>query len=122
MVRGLARGLGVVDPVTSPSFTLMHEYLGRDGRTALYHFDAWMAGREAAFLESGGADVLGGDVVCAVEWAGQVEAWLPAVRLDLRLEHRGPVQRRLLARVRGGAGLEAALGALDGVPGLEAER
>ena len=48
-VQGLARGLGVEEPVTSPSFTLMHEHAGR---LTLHHFDAWMTGREVAFLEA----------------------------------------------------------------------
>lgn len=92
LVRGLAAGLGVRDAVTSPSFTLMHEY---DGPVPLFHFDAWMAGREAGFLEDGGADYLGGEGVAVVEWADRIEALLPRPRLSVTLAHRSPEERRI---------------------------
>ncbi len=118
-VRGLARGLGVEEPVTSPSFTLMHEY---EGRVTVYHFDAWMAGREAAFLEGGGADMLAADGVSVIEWAHHVERWLPEDRLEIRLDHRGPSERRLAIAVRGPrSDLRRAADALEGLPGLVAE-
>jgi tRNA threonylcarbamoyladenosine biosynthesis protein TsaE len=98
-VRGLARGLEVAEPVTSPTFVLMHEL---EGRVPLYHFDAWMSGREALFLEGGGAEYLGADGVAVVEWADRVEDWLPVPRLDVRIEHRGVEERRLVLRLRSG--------------------
>lgn len=111
LVRGLARGLGVAGPVTSPSFTLMHEH---PGPLALYHFDAWMAGREALFLEGGGAEYLGGEGVAVVEWAERIEAWLPAPRLAVRLDHRGPAERSIeLAVVPSAAGEEPRAKALE---------
>src|SRR5262245_31785188 len=88
LVRGLARGLGVEETVSSPSFTLMHEYRGR---LTLHHFDAWMAGREQAFLEAGGAEALDGDGVAVIEWAERVRAYLPPARLSVRLAHAGPL-------------------------------
>lgn len=99
LVRGLARGLGVEGPVTSPTFVLMQEYAGRE---RLYHFDAWMDGREALFLEGGGADYLGGDGVAVIEWAERVERFLPRPHLTLRLDH--------VARAGGAAVEERALG------------
>ena len=83
-VRGLARGLEVEEPVTSPTFTLMQEHAGR---VPLHHFDAWMAAREEAFLESGGAELLGGEGVAAVEWADRLLAWLPVPRIEVELRH-----------------------------------
>ena len=97
-VRGVARGLGVEEPVTSPSFTLMHEYRGR---LTVRHFDAWMTGREEAFLDGGGAEEFEGDGVAILEWATRVERFLPADRLEVVLEHRGPTERRLTLRVLG---------------------
>lgn len=94
-IRGLARGLGSRDRVHSPSFTLMHTY---EGELPLFHFDAWMEGRERAFLEGGGSEWLHGDAggeggaaVAAVEWASRVDAWLPLPRLHLRIEPLGPL-------------------------------
>lgn len=120
-VRGLARGLGVAEGVTSPSFTLMQEHAGR---VPLYHFDAWMAAREEAFLQSGAGEYLGGAGVCAVEWGDRIEAYLPAPRLEVRLDHEAaraaepPSRRRIRLRLIVGAGARPALaaalqGALD---------
>jgi len=88
IARGVARGLGAPDRVHSPSFTLMHTY---EGRLPIYHFDAWMEGRERAFLEGGGAEWLDRGGVALIEWASRVEAWLPLPRLGLLLEHMGPL-------------------------------
>src|SRR5687767_999122 len=55
--RGLARGLGIEDDVTSPTFALMAAH---EGRLALYHFDAWMEGREKALFLDGGDEWLHG--------------------------------------------------------------
>ena len=129
-VRGLARGLDVVDAVASPSFTLMHAY---EGRLPLYHFDAWMEDREAAYLDDGGAAWLEGAGVAAIEWAGRLVAHLPPARLELRLEHvRGAPEARGLALAAAGdpgdplyealAGVVRALEAPEGISeGLSGE-
>lgn len=89
-VRGLARGLEVLEQVRSPTYVLMHVY---SGRLELYHFDAWMEGREEAFLADGGSEWLRAGGVAAVEWAARVAAWLPLPRLAVRLAHAGPQSR-----------------------------
>jgi len=120
-VRGLARGLGVGGPVSSPSFTLMQRYEG--GRLALSHFDAWMEGRERAWLADGGAEELGGEGVAAIEWAERVAEWLPSPHLLLELSHAGPRERFLsLSVVGAGPGaraLERLVGALALPPGVD---
>ena len=91
-VRGLARGLGVPEGVSSPTFTLMHTYTGR---LPLHHLDAWMTERGEGFLADGGAEWLSGDGVAAVEWAEHVRDWLPEARFEVRLEHLAPERRRV---------------------------
>lgn len=92
LVRGLARGLDVpADAVSSPTFALMNEY---EGRVPVRHFDAWMTGREAVFLEGGGAELLGGGAASVVEWADRVGPWLPADVLWLEIGLLG-LQERL---------------------------
>lgn len=119
-VRGLARGLGVTDPVASPTYALMASYRGR---LALHHFDAWMEGRERAFLADGGAEWLDGEGVAAVEWAARVAGSLPGERLDVALTHAGPTERRVRGSVRGAgersARIARILADLPAIPGLE---
>jgi tRNA threonylcarbamoyladenosine biosynthesis protein TsaE len=91
-VRGLARGLEVTDPVSSPTYTLQHAYRGR---LDLYHFDAWMQGRERAFLLDGGAEWFDAGGVCVIEWAERVRELLPTPRIEVLMEHREPTVRRV---------------------------
>jgi tRNA threonylcarbamoyladenosine biosynthesis protein TsaE len=107
-VRGLARGLEVEEPVRSPTYVLMHAY---SGRLELYHFDAWMEGREEAFLADGGSEWLRAGGVAAVEWAARVADWLPLPRLAVRLDHLGPESRRVeLEALPGPGGDDGGLG------------
>lgn len=73
--RGLARGLGVPDRVTSPTFTIVNEYLG--GRLPLFHFDMYRLPDSDALFDIGWEDYLDRGGVCAVEWSEQVEDALP---------------------------------------------
>jgi tRNA threonylcarbamoyladenosine biosynthesis protein TsaE len=119
-VRGLADGLGVEDPVASPTYTLMQELTG--GRLSLYHFDAWMEGREKALLADGGDSWLTGDGVAVVEWAERIAERLPRPHLALRLAHRSPEERTVALAVVGepdGGPLTELVRGLPPVPGLE---
>lgn len=119
-VRGLARGLDVQDEVSSPTYALMASHAGR---LPLHHFDAWMEGRERAFLADGGAEWLDGASVAAVEWASRVTGSLPAERLEIHLAHAGPEERRVRAIVRGegerAVRLARILDELPAIPGLD---
>lgn len=128
LVRGLARGLGVREPVTSPTFTRMRVL---PGRLVLHHFDAWRGGAEALFEE--GAELLSGDGVAVVEWAERVAPLLPGPRVELGLQHRGPTERELAAFLLEpparppavaelGRALRAALERARGTPGLVSTR
>jgi tRNA threonylcarbamoyladenosine biosynthesis protein TsaE len=69
--QGVARGLGVMEYVTSPSFTLVNEHQGRGGLT-VYHIDLYRLEDPQEVVDLGLLDVLGGEGVCLVEWAGRV--------------------------------------------------
>ena len=74
--RGLARGLGCREIVTSPTYTIVNEYLG--GRIPLFHFDMYRLPDEDALFDIGWEDYLDRGGVCAVEWSEQVADAMPA--------------------------------------------
>ena len=69
--RGLARGLGCKELVTSPTYTIVNEYLG--GRLPLFHFDMYRLGSSDDLFDIGWEDYLERGGVCAVEWSENVE-------------------------------------------------
>ena len=98
--RGLARGLGVADRVTSPTFTIVNEHLG--GRLPLFHFDMYRLSSADELFDIGWEDYLARGGVCAVEWSENVaDALEPGtIRVDIR---RGPAENDRLITITGGA-------------------
>ena len=68
--RGLARGLGITDPVTSPTYTIVNEYLS--GRIPLFHFDMYRLRSADELFDIGWDDYLERGGICAVEWSENV--------------------------------------------------
>ena len=69
--RGLARGLGITDPVTSPTYTIVNEYTS--GRLPLFHFDMYRLHSADDLFDIGWDDYLERQGICAVEWSENVE-------------------------------------------------
>ena len=81
--RGLARGLGFTEPVTSPTYTIVNEYLG--GRLPLFHFDMYRLRSSDDLWDIGWEDYLDRGGVCAVEWSENVaDALEDAVTVTIR--------------------------------------
>lgn len=70
LTRGIARGLGIADPVTSPTYTIVNEYLG--GRLPLFHFDMYRLRSADDLFDIGWDDYLERGGVCVVEWSENV--------------------------------------------------
>lgn len=88
--RGIARGLGIPEGVTSPTFTIVNEYEG--GRLPLFHFDMYRLGDSEELFDIGWEDYLARGGVCAVEWSENVADALEdePIRVDIRRgEHDG---------------------------------
>ena len=80
--RGLARGLGITMRVTSPTYTIVNEYLG--GRLPLFHFDMYRLGSADELFDIGWEDYLRRGGVCAVEWSENVpEAMEDAITVEI---------------------------------------
>ena len=90
--RGLARGLGIREPVTSPTYTIVNEYLS--GRLPLFHFDMYRLRCADDLFDIGWEDYLDRGGICAVEWSENVaEAMTGAV--TVRIEKTGEDTRRI---------------------------
>ncbi len=97
--RGVARGLDIRDAVTSPTYTLVNEYL--TGRLPLFHFDLYRLSSEDELFEIGWEDYLDRGGVCCVEWSENAEgARDGAIRVTLRPGSGGSEEREI--EVEGG--------------------
>ena len=94
--KGFAEGLGITEPVVSPTFTIVQVYEG--GRLPLYHFDVYRIGDVEEMDEIGYEEYFFGEGVCLVEWAGLIEELLPENIVKISIEKnldRGFSYRRI---------------------------
>ena len=90
--RGLARGLGYCEPVTSPTYTIVNEYLG--GRLPLFHFDMYRLASSDDLWDIGWEDYLERGGVCAVEWSENVDDAMENA-IVITIEKTGVDSRRI---------------------------
>ena len=83
LTKYIAEGLGICEPVTSPTFTIIQEYEG--GRLPLYHFDVYRLSGEADLEALGYEEYFYGDGVTVVEWADKISGALPPESFFVRL-------------------------------------
>ena len=93
LTRGIAEGLGVAGPVTSPSFTILNVY--DDGCIPLYHFDWYRLESAEELFEMGMDEYLGGDGVAVVEWPSQCPEAVPETYLSVTLTPVGENEREI---------------------------
>ena len=93
LARGVAKGLGVHETVTSPSFTILNVYMS--GRVPLYHFDWYRLQSDEELYELGMDEYLGGDGIALVEWPGRCPDAVPEDCLMIRIEAEGENSRRI---------------------------
>ncbi|MEI7834771.1 MAG: tRNA (adenosine(37)-N6)-threonylcarbamoyltransferase complex ATPase subunit type 1 TsaE [bacterium] len=104
LTKGMAAGLRCADPVSSPSFALIHEYTG--GRLPLYHIDLYRLEGSAA-EELGVEDYLEGDGVTVIEWGERLPPDYFPDGIEILLEYRGESdERSLTITPRGKCGAE----------------
>ena len=90
--RGLARGLGATERVTSPTYTIVNEYLS--GRIPLFHFDMYRLGSSDDLWDIGWEDYLQRGGICAVEWSENVDDAMENA-IYIRIEKTGEETRRI---------------------------
>jgi tRNA threonylcarbamoyladenosine biosynthesis protein TsaE len=122
--QGLAKGMGITDMISSPTFTLLKEYRGQSRQPlpssdlpaaqkeaqsvksnhrglALYHFDLYRLEEPDEIIDLGFEDYFYGSGVCVVEWAGNADLHWPSERLYIRLKIMSETKRGLLFSATG---------------------
>ena len=82
--QGLAKGLGIMEPISSPTFTIVQVY--EEGRLPFYHFDVYRIGDIEEMDEIGYEDYIFGKGVCLIEWSNLIEEILPQKRSEIVIE------------------------------------
>lgn len=82
--QGVAAGLGITEPVSSPTFTIVQIY--EEGRMPFYHFDVYRIGDAEEMEEVGFEDCIYGEGLCLIEWANLIEEILPPAYTQVRIE------------------------------------
>ena len=90
LARGIARGLGIMENLTSPTYTIISEY---SGSPALYHIDAYRLNNDEDFENIGGDEIINGDGISIVEWSERIQKSLPENTIKITLEITGPSSR-----------------------------
>lgn len=97
-VQGVCKGLGVADPVISPTFTLVNEY---HGLYPVYHIDLYRLADMAETATFGLEDYLYGSGISLIEWADRAKDLLPSEYLTVELYHLEETKRRVVLRPQG---------------------
>lgn len=92
LVKGIALGLGIHEPITSPTFTLIQEH--PNGRLPLYHIDLYRLDSIQQILAIGIEDYLAGNGVTVIEWAEKITSLLPAGVRRIHIEFVNDTTRR----------------------------
>jgi tRNA threonylcarbamoyladenosine biosynthesis protein TsaE len=95
-VKGLAAGLGSAAEVTSPTFTLIHEYSG--GRLPIYHLDFFRIKHRQSAQQLGLEDYLFGEGVSVIEWANKFAELIPEHAIWIAFETKSEVQRAIIVK------------------------
>lgn len=85
LTKSIAKGLGIEDVITSPTFTIVKEY--ETGRLPLYHFDVYRIGDIDEMYELGYEEYFFGQGVCVVEWADLIDEIMPEETLRINIEY-----------------------------------
>ncbi|MBO7508297.1 MAG: tRNA (adenosine(37)-N6)-threonylcarbamoyltransferase complex ATPase subunit type 1 TsaE [Clostridia bacterium] len=93
--QSLAKAMGIDEPITSPTFTLMNQYQGK--KLKLYHFDMYRIEDIDEILETGLTEYFGNtDAVCVIEWAENISMLLPKNKIEIKIEKLGENSRKFV--------------------------
>lgn len=93
LIRGICRGLGISEPVLSPTFSLLNVY--RTGRMHVHHMDVYRLRSPSEALDIGLEEILNSQGICVIEWAERIENLLPPETIWISLTHKGGDEREI---------------------------
>ena len=92
MTRGIARGLGIRENITSPTFTLICEY---SGRLPFYHMDLYRISDSDEFEMIGGRDIIYSGGISVIEWAEKIKEYLPEKMIHVNININNDGSRKI---------------------------
>jgi tRNA threonylcarbamoyladenosine biosynthesis protein TsaE len=99
LIQGIGRGQGIEEPITSPTFTLVNEYRGRE--TILYHVDLYRLDSKKEMIATGIDAYFYDDGICVIEWAEKAKDILPRECLYITLKHVSEEERSIFLQAKG---------------------
>ena len=100
LVKGIANGLGINETITSPTYTIISEYLlpERYNSPALFHIDVYRLKNEEDFEQIGGSEIINSGGITIIEWSERIQKSLPDNVINITLEISGPFSRLIKVR------------------------
>ncbi|MCL2191908.1 MAG: tRNA (adenosine(37)-N6)-threonylcarbamoyltransferase complex ATPase subunit type 1 TsaE [Treponema sp.] len=101
LTKGIAKGLGVTETITSPTYTILCEYVASIGDRVipLYHIDAYRLNGDEDFESTGAGEVIGGGGITIIEWSERIPGSIPGNAITVEIDITGPHSR--IFRIRG---------------------
>jgi tRNA threonylcarbamoyladenosine biosynthesis protein TsaE len=96
LVKGIAKGLGVTETITSPTYTIISEY---NSSVALYHIDAYRLSGDEDFENSGGREIINSGGISLIEWSERIPKSIPKDAITVIFKITGPCSR--LIQIKG---------------------
>lgn len=93
LIKSLCENLGVTEPVTSPTFSIVNEYQGRDSK--IYHFDFYRLKNETEALDMGYEEYFYSGAYCFIEWPEKIPSLLPEHYVRVKIEVTGANSRQI---------------------------
>jgi len=90
LVKGIAKGLGIEETITSPTYTIISEYRSSP---SLYHIDAYRLDNDEDFENLGGGEIINSGGISLIEWSERIPKLLPKEKITIILKITGPCSR-----------------------------
>ena len=90
LVKGIAKGLGIAENITSPTYTIISEY---PGAIYLYHIDAYRLSSDDDFESTGAREYIGAGGITVIEWSDRIPRSIPLDAITIQIEIAGPQNR-----------------------------